>query len=69
MVNASSAEMVADRGVTISSVGAPAVTLMVWVPHTRPKHEVMVVGPVVVGVNRPLLPMFPVEEDHDIGGD
>ena len=48
--------------------GAPGVTVMFCVPQTRPKHDVMVVTPAVVGVNNPLLPMFPEEDDHVIGG-
>ena len=68
MVSVSSAVMVAVSGVTMRSTGAPGVTVMFWVPHTKPKHDVMVVTPAAVGVNRPLLPMLPEEADQVMGG-
>ena len=68
MVKVSSAVMVAVKGVTMRSTGAPGVTVMFCEPHTRPKHDVMVVTPAVVGVNSPLLPMLPEVDDHVIGG-
>lgn len=38
MVNVSSAVIVDERGETSSVSGAPAVTVIVWVPQTRPKQ-------------------------------
>ena len=68
MVSVSSAVMVAVSGDTMRSTGAPGVTVMFWEPHTKPKHDVMVVVPAVVGVNKPLLPMLPVDDDQVMGG-
>ncbi len=68
MARVSSAVMVADKGVTNNSVGAPAVTVTVCVPHTKPKQAETVWTPAVLGVYRPLEPMLPAEAYHSTGG-
>ena len=68
MVSVSSAVMVAERGVTTSSVGAPGVTVTVCVPQTSPKQAEMECVPVVLGVYKPFEPMLPAEAYHSTGG-
>ena len=56
--------MVADRGVTTKSTGAPGVTVTVSSSQMTPKQAVIVCVPAEVGVNNPVESIDPLLALH-----